>query len=103
MGAIAYFLFITGRIPWSLQFNMFVPVREAQGHSLQIFREARARLASQPVETFEHLIGQMLDEKPQRRPSVQKILMHPAIQSIRDEIDKDAETWTSLGQKRSLS
>lgn len=103
MGAIAYFLFITGRIPWSLRFNMFVPAREAQGHSLHIFHEARAGLASQPVETFEHLIGQMLDEKPQRRPSVQKILMHPAIQSVRDEIDKDAEIWTSSGQKRSLS
>lgn len=54
-------------------------------------------------ETLEHLIGQMLDEKPQRRLSVQIILRHPAIRSVRDASDRGSEAWDSAGQKRSLS
>lgn len=27
LGAVAYFIFVAGRIPWSLRFNMFVPLR----------------------------------------------------------------------------
>ena len=44
MGAVAYFLFVAGRIPWSIKFNMFVPERNAGDPTLSLFRESREGL-----------------------------------------------------------
>lgn len=103
MGAVAYFLFVTGRIPWSTQSNMFVPEREAQNPSLHLFREIRADLVTRPAEALEHLIGDMLDENPRRRPTLQKILSHPTLRGVRDAVDRDSSTWNATGQKRNRS
>ena len=103
MGAVAYFLFVSGRIPWSRKINMFVPDLEAQGRSLRLFREARNRLISHSKGTFEHLIGQMLDECPQKRPRVREVLRHASIQGIRHAIDENPGYWMGQGQKRGLN
>lgn len=102
MGAVAYFLFVAGRIPWSRKLNMFLPELEAQGRSLHLFRDARHNLISHPERTFEHLMGRMLDECPQRRPDVQEVLRHPSIQGIRHTVDENAGYLKEAGQKRNL-
>lgn len=101
MGAISYFLFFAGKIPWSVRFNMFVPARDAREPSLHLFREVRAGLIAHPVGTLGHLTGQMLDENPRRRPEISQILAHPAIQGVRAAVERDLEAQKSAGQKRS--
>jgi hypothetical protein len=82
---------------------MFVPDLEVQGRSLNLFRDARNSLISRAEGTFEHLIGRMLDECPQKRPEVREVLRHASIQGIRHAIDENPGYWTGPGQKRNLN
>lgn len=99
MGAVACFLFFGGRIPRSRKLNMFVPELEAQGRSLHLFRDARNNLISHSEDSFDYLVGQMLEESPQTRPEVQDVLRHSSIQNVR-HVDRKSEYWKRAGQKR---
>jgi len=101
LGVVAFFVFFMGRIPWSTQHNMFVPSPNAESPTLQIFRELRAGLLRQPESSIENLIGDMLEEDPRRRPSIQTVLAHPALRDVRTEVEAKLEAGKSTGQKRS--
>jgi serine/threonine protein kinase len=74
LGAVAYFLFNGGRITWSLEYNIFVPARNSQDPTLHLFREARASLLLQSMDTIQNLFGIMLEENPYRRPMFNRFL-----------------------------
>lgn len=99
MGVVAYFLLV-GEIPWSCQYNMFVPELDAQHPSLWKFREARARLMCRPEDSVEHLIGGMMEEDPRRRLSMPEILAHPALRDVRKAVDDRSDSERHVGQKR---
>lgn len=101
LGAVAYFLFAGGRIPWSVNFNMFLPARNSQDPTLHLFRETRADLSLHPTATIQHLIGDMLEENPRQRPDIRSVLTHAALRDVRAAIDTRLEAAKSAGQKRS--
>lgn len=47
---------------WQKFVESDVPELEAQGRLLRLVRDARKNLISPPERTFEHLVGQMVDE-----------------------------------------
>ncbi|KAK4551456.1 hypothetical protein LTR86_011163 [Recurvomyces mirabilis] len=100
LGVVAYYLFVEGRLPWSLRYNMFVPSRNARDPSLHLFREARADLLSQPKSSLESLIGDMLEEDPRERPDIQRVLAHAALRHVRADVDARLEATKHTGQKR---
>lgn len=101
MGAVAVFVFLHGRIPWSRQYNMFVPEREAKDRTLSVFKEFRASLLKQPEHDLSWLIGSMLEESPRNRPTLSKILSHPSLREALEAIEGRINADKHAGMKRS--
>ncbi|KAK3669755.1 hypothetical protein LTR78_010383 [Recurvomyces mirabilis] len=100
LGVVAYYLFVESCLPWSLDYNMFVPSRNALEPSLHLFRQARSELLSQPMLSLERLIGDMLTEDPRKRPGIQDVLAHAALRHVRVGVDARLEATKHTGQKR---
>lgn len=100
LGAVAYYLFVLGRIPWNLTRNMFLQPPPHGDTTLVVFREIRKTLLSGPPSSIESLIGNMLAEYPQERPSIREVLGHPALRNVCAQAESLLEYGKSAGQKR---
>ncbi|KAI4170249.1 MAG: hypothetical protein LQ343_005132 [Gyalolechia ehrenbergii] len=100
MGAVGYFLFISGRLPWfSLKgHNMF---RHTDDPAWQTYRLMMDTLATRRPESLQGLLYQMMRTYPNQRTSLRSALASPALQATMSLLETDNGQHAPTGSKRS--
>ncbi|KAL9024509.1 MAG: hypothetical protein Q9196_006465, partial [Gyalolechia fulgens] len=99
MGAVGYFLFIRGPLPWFSRrgYNIF---RYMNDPARETYRLKMNDLAAKRPESLEGLLYQMMRAYPDQRTSLRGALASPALKATMSLIETDSGSHAATGSKR---
>ncbi|KAL8750052.1 MAG: hypothetical protein Q9184_006565 [Pyrenodesmia sp. 2 TL-2023] len=103
LGAIAYFLFLGGPLPWVSRTRHNAFLLHSDDPARTEYRVMMKNLSKSKPGSMRHLIHQMLDAWPEERVDLRGVLTSDALTDTRRSHEASSEQHTSTGNKRSAT